>query len=77
MAMAIIGSDTDDYVRALEDRERAARELYDAEVALHHARQAGVDQWIGAAGDRLHVALVRYECAENALTALRAAALAA
>ena len=31
--------------------------VYDAEVALHIARQAGVDSWIKAAADRLHDAL--------------------
>jgi len=38
----------------------AARRLYDAEVALHIARQSGVDKWIGAAGDRLHDAVRAY-----------------
>ena len=76
MAMAIIGSETNIYVQALEARERTARELYEAEVALHHARQSGVDRWVGAAGDHLHIALVRYEHAEAVLAALRCSAAA-
>jgi len=35
----------------------AARRLYDAEVALHIARQTGVDAWMRAAADRLHDAV--------------------
>jgi hypothetical protein len=35
----------------------AARRLYDAEVALHIARQTGVAAWISAAYDRLHEAI--------------------
>ncbi len=31
--------------------------LYDAEAALHIARQTGVDTWIKAAADRLHEAV--------------------
>jgi len=76
MAMAIIGSETSIYRQALEARERTARELYEAEVALHHARQSGVDRWVGAAGDHLHIALVRYERAEAVLAALRSSAAA-
>jgi hypothetical protein len=75
--MTIIGSQILDYPRALQVRERAARELYDAEVALHHARQSGVDHWVGAASDHLHVALVRYEHAVRVLAALRPTAAAA
>ena len=74
--MAIIGSETNIYRQALEARERTARELYEAEVALHHARQSGVDRWVGAAGDHLHIALVRYERAEAVLAALRSSAAA-
>ena len=74
--MAIIGSETSIYRQALEARERTARELYEAEVALHHARQSGVDRWVGAAGDHLHIALARYERAEAALAALRSSAAA-
>ncbi len=41
----------------------AGRRLYDAEVALHHAHQSHVDEWISAAADRLHEAIVDYELA--------------
>jgi hypothetical protein len=44
----------------------AARRLYDAETALHAARQTGVDAWIGAAYDRLHAALLAYDTATGA-----------
>jgi hypothetical protein len=43
--------------------ERASRRLYDAEVALHIARQTGVDEWVSAAADRLHDAVVAYRSA--------------
>ena len=43
-----------------QDVETAARRMYDAECALHIAHQTGVDQWVKAAGDRLHEAVVAY-----------------
>jgi hypothetical protein len=76
MAMAIIGPETDEYARTLEAREATARELYEAEVTLHDARQSGVDHWVRAASDRLHVSLVRYQRAEEALAMLRSEAVA-
>jgi hypothetical protein len=52
---------------AAADREAAAREaarrLYDAEIALHIARQTGVDAWISAAYDRLHEAIAAHTAA--------------
>src|SRR3954454_8490015 len=53
---------------ALDSVERdevgaAATRLYDAEVALHIARQSGVDAWVFAAYDRLHVAVVAHRAA--------------
>ena len=39
----------------------AARNLYDAETALHAASQSGVDAWITAAYDRLHDAITSYD----------------
>jgi hypothetical protein len=42
----------------LAERRRAANALYDAEVALHIARQTHVDEWIAAAADRLHEAIL-------------------
>jgi len=41
----------------------AARRLYDAEIALHIARQTGVGAWIIAAYDRLHEAVVAHNAA--------------
>jgi hypothetical protein len=41
----------------------AARRLYDAEVALHIARQTRVDSWIRAAYDHLHLAVVEHVAA--------------
>jgi len=43
--------------------ERAASDLHRAEIALHDARQTGVDCWISAAADHLHLAVVAYEAA--------------
>jgi hypothetical protein len=40
--------------------QTAASRLYDAETALHAARQTQVDAWIAAAGDRLHDAVSAY-----------------
>jgi hypothetical protein len=45
-----------------QDRRQAAisetaRHLYDAETALHIARQSGVSAWISAAYDRLSEAI--------------------
>ncbi|MDT4934290.1 MAG: hypothetical protein QOK11_2182, partial [Pseudonocardiales bacterium] len=38
----------------------AERCLYDAEVALHIAHQTQVDEWIAAAAERLHDAIVAH-----------------
>ena len=46
--------------------QAAARRLYDAETALHAARQTHVDAWIAAAGDRLHDAVTAYLAAAAA-----------
>lgn len=48
------------------DLETAARRMYDAEVALHIARQTRVDAWVTSAGDRLHDAIVDYRRALRA-----------
>jgi hypothetical protein len=50
----------------------AAVRLYDAEVALHIARQSGVDRWIAAAYDRLHLALAEHAAARADHEILRA-----
>ena len=49
--------------------EQAAQHLYDAECALHIARQTRVDAWITAAADHLHLAVLELDAAHNALTA--------
>ena len=48
------------------DVDAAARRMYDAECALHIAHQTGVDQWVTAAGDRLHEAILAYRRARRA-----------
>ena len=45
----------------LPEHERACRALYDAECALHAARQSHVPQWIAAAAERLHTAVLYLE----------------
>lgn len=50
------GSQTTTATAPLRVADTAAR-LYDAEVNLHHARQSGIDPWISAAYDHLHLAL--------------------
>ena len=50
----------------------AARHLYDAETALHIARQTGVGAWIGAAYDRLSEAIAGHTAAVGALEAVTA-----
>jgi hypothetical protein len=43
------------------DRLRvAAGRVYDAECALHQARQSHVDAWVTAAADKLHLAVGEY-----------------
>jgi hypothetical protein len=61
-------------VAGLDDRSEtlvqfAARRLYEAELALHAARQSGVDHWIAAAADRLHDAVTNYLITETAASA--------
>jgi hypothetical protein len=46
--------------------EVAARRMYDAEVALHVARQARVGAWIAAAYRRLHEAILEHTAALSA-----------
>jgi hypothetical protein len=47
----------------------SAKHLYDAEAALHIARQADVGSWISAAYDRLHEAVARHMAVADALEA--------
>jgi hypothetical protein len=65
--MTTTNTQLDCYDQALAIRELAARELYEAELALHDAHQTRVDKWIEAASDHLHDAVVRYIAAETAL----------
>jgi hypothetical protein len=47
-----------------EDRvSDAALHLYEADFALHIARQSGIDAWVAAAYDRLHEAVLAYDAA--------------
>jgi hypothetical protein len=41
----------------------AATRLYDAEIALHIARQTAVDAWVAAAYRRLHAAVCEHRAA--------------
>jgi hypothetical protein len=43
----------------------AAARMYAAELALHTARQAGVDSWIAAAYETLHRAIAEHRSALN------------
>lgn len=58
---------TPDSTRAALDH--ASGHLYDAECAAHCARQSGVDQWIAAANDHLHQAVLEYLTAQRATSA--------
>jgi hypothetical protein len=71
--MTITQSATADrtYEQAVVARDHAAHALYEAELAVHDAHQTHVDEWIGAAHDRLHVAVARYSAANAALRGLR------
>jgi hypothetical protein len=55
------------YLQAVAAREEAARRLFESEVTLHDAHQTGVDEWVRAAGDRLHEAVVELAAAEERL----------
>jgi hypothetical protein len=46
--------------------ERARARLYDAECALHAARQTHIEAWIAAAADHLHKVLLSLEATEYA-----------
>jgi hypothetical protein len=43
-----------------DHRTAAARNLYDAECALHAAHQSRVNAWIAAASDKLHLAVEEF-----------------
>lgn len=57
------------YQQAVAAKDMAARALYRAELAVHDAHQTHVDEWIGAAHDRLHTAIGEYLAAESAVAA--------
>jgi dsDNA-binding SOS-regulon protein len=65
------------YEQAVAAMGHAARALYNAEVALHDARQTHVDQWIVAAQDHLHLAVAEHSAAAARVSCLRDQALAA
>ncbi len=67
--MTTIESADQTYQQAVAAKDMAARALYRAELAVHDAHQTHVDRWIGAAHDRLHVAVSRYLAAESAVAA--------
>jgi hypothetical protein len=46
----------------------AAGRLYDAEFALHAARETHVDAWIAAAYDKLHLAILEHSAASHRTT---------
>jgi hypothetical protein len=64
MTIAATAADLDGRQAAVRD---AARRLYDAEIALHIARQTGVGAWIIAAYDRLSEAIAGHTAAKAAL----------
>jgi hypothetical protein len=56
-------------LQAADRVEAAGRDLYNAECALHTARQSHVDAWIAAASERLHEAIAEHLFAVAARTA--------
>ena len=77
--MTIMQNATTDqtYGQAVVARDDAARALYRAEIAVHDARQAHVDEWISAVNDRLHIAVARYLAADTLVSCLPEQTLAA
>lgn len=52
------------YEEALLRRDAASKDLYETELTLHAAHQSGVDEWVRAASEHLHRALLALELAE-------------
>jgi hypothetical protein len=50
--------------------------LYRAEIALSDAHDTGVDEWVDAANERLHQAVLRYEAALTQLSSFERSAAA-
>ncbi len=62
---------TTDRTKADARVRAAAEHVYDAECALHAARQAHVDAWIAAATDKLHDAIVAHLSAIDSVAGVR------
>jgi DUF971 family protein len=62
--------------RLVMARDIAARMLYRAEIALSDAHDTGVDEWVDAANERLHQAVLRYEAALSQLSSFERSAAA-
>lgn len=56
-----------DYLPAAVRLSNAEHRMYEAELALHAARQSQVDFWISAAYDRLHEAILEHGAARSDL----------
>ncbi len=65
-----VSADLGSYQRALDRRNAASRYLYETEVALHAAHQSHVDDWVRAASERLHLAVLEPRLAEAKLELL-------
>ncbi len=55
----------------LDRLHTAQRRMYDAETALHAARQTQVDHWIAAAYDRLHEAILEHALVVASMSSTR------
>lgn len=55
------------YSELVAARETASKHVHDAEAALHFALQADVDEWVKAASEKLHSAVLELEAADAAL----------
>jgi len=55
---------TREHDQAVAARTLAATHLYEAEAALHVARQTDIDEWVRAASEKLHRAVLELEDAE-------------
>jgi len=68
---------TETFDQAIAVRNVAALKLYEAEIAAHDANQTHIDEWIRAAHEHLHTAIVDYSAANAVVTSLRELQLAA
>lgn len=68
----ILSAEHGRYEHALAARAEASHALYEAELALHDAHQTQVDEWILAASNHLHAAVLAYTDAEQTLAAVSA-----